>query len=138
MRKMILRKRVASSTEFRNMQTEIQLQGLEFFARHGLYPEENRLGNRFRVDVHFVLDVPFDPDGFEIGNTIDYAGVYAVVKAEMETICPLLESLGQRMIRRITAQFPGLLRVDVAVSKANPSIGGLCEWVRVNSHWEKS
>jgi len=130
--------RAVSLIEFRIMQTEIQLQGLEFFSGHGLYPEENRLGNRFRVDVHLVLDVPFDPDGFEIGNTIDYAGVYAAVKVEMETICPLLESLGQRMIRRITNQFPGILCVDVAVSKANPSIGGLCEWVRVNSHWEKS
>jgi dihydroneopterin aldolase len=130
--------KAASSTEFKIMQTEIQLQGLEFFATHGLYKEENRLGNRFRVDVHLLLDVPFDPDDFRIENTIDYAGVYAVVKAEMETECPLLESLGQRMIRRITCQFPDLLRVDVAVSKANPSIGGLCEWVRVNSHWETS
>lgn len=130
--------KAASSTEFKIMQTEIQLQGLEFFATHGLYKEENRLGNRFRVDVHLLLDVPFDPDDLRIENTIDYAGVYAIVKAEMETVCPLLESLGQRMIRRITSQFPDLLRLDVAVSKANPSIGGLCEWVRVNSHWEKS
>jgi dihydroneopterin aldolase len=119
------------------MQTEIHLQGLEFFASHGLYPEENRLGNRFRVDVHLVLDVPFEPDDIRIENTIDYAEVYVVVKAQMETVCPLLESLGQRMIRRITTQFPGLLRVDVTVSKANPAIGGLCEWVRVNSRWEK-
>lgn len=120
------------------MQTEIQLQGLEFFGNHGLYPEEKRLGNRFRVDVRIMIEVPFVGENLNMEDTIDYALIYGEVKAEMEQACTLLEILGQRIIQRVTARFPELLQVDVAIAKANPAFGGLCDWVRVNSHWEKS
>jgi dihydroneopterin aldolase len=125
--------KVAFSTGSDGMLTEIQLQNLEFFSYHGLYPGEKKEGNRFRVDVKISLDVPFQPTSEDLSSTIDYAQVYALVKSEMDLPCALLESLSQRIISRINAAFPRIIRLEVAISKANPAIGGLCDWVKVSS-----
>ncbi len=120
------------------MLTEIHLDGMEFHAFHGLYPEEKRLGNRFIVDVKMYLRIPFNPDNEDLSLTVDYAGVYALLKEEMSIPCPLLESLGQRICGRISNAFPLVERMEVSIAKANPAIGGLCRQVRVSSNWEKS
>ena len=31
---------------------QIKIENLEIFANHGVYPEENRLGQKFLVDVY--------------------------------------------------------------------------------------
>lgn len=120
------------------MQTTIHLQGLDFFAFHGLYPEEKKEGNRFRVDVIICLPVAPDPDNEDVAKTVDYSKVYGLIKTEMEKPCALLESLTQRIINRITASFPQIHQLEVSVSKANPSLGGLCEWVKVSRCWQKT
>jgi dihydroneopterin aldolase len=119
------------------MQTEIVLEGLDFFGYHGLYPQEQKEGNRFRVDVKMELDCPFRPEGLVLDETIDYAIVYELIKTEMEQACPLLESLSQRICQAIYKRFPQLNHLEVSLAKANPGIGGLCQWVRVKSIWKK-
>jgi dihydroneopterin aldolase len=120
------------------MLTEIYLKNLSFFAFHGLYPEEKKDGNRFMVDVKIRLQVPPDPENEDLSVTVDYARVYSLIQAEMERPCALLESLCQRIILRITNFFPEIQELEVSVAKANPAIGGLCEWVKVSQTWQKS
>ena len=50
------------------MKTEIHLQGMEFHAFHGVYPEEKKLGNRFRVDVLMKLDVALQPENEDLSR----------------------------------------------------------------------
>ena len=57
---------------------EIALLGLEFYGRHGVMPEEGRLGARFVVDLW--LSVPFEGKGDRLEETVDYAAVYALVE----------------------------------------------------------
>lgn len=119
------------------MQTEILLQGMEFHAYHGVYPEEKKLGNRFRVELKMMLDVPFNPGKEDLSATVDYAVVYAILKKEMDIPTALLESLGQRICREISTAFSEIEEIRISVSKANPAIGGHCEWVTVSSSWKK-
>ena len=119
------------------LKTEILLQGLDFQAFHGVYPEEKLLGNRFRVDLKIQVEVPFNPLNEDLGNTVDYAIVYNLVKREMENPCKLLETLGQRICNSVAVEFPSVLSIETSISKANPAIGGLCNWVTVTTHWTK-
>jgi dihydroneopterin aldolase len=119
------------------MKTEIHLQGMEFHAFHGVYPEEKKLGNRFRVDVLMKLDVAFQPENEDLSRTVDYSVVYSILKSKMENATPLLESLGQGICRELAATFPIINEMEVSIAKANPAIGGLCEWVKVRSIWTK-
>ena len=120
------------------LKTEILLQGLDFHAFHGVYPEEKLLGNRFRVDIKMQLEVPFNPINEDLSHTVDYAIVYNLVKKEMDIPCKLLETLGQKICNAIAVEFPSVFSIETSISKANPAIGGLCEWVSVKTHWLKS
>ena len=42
-------------------QDRIILEGMEFYAYHGAMPEENRLGQRFVVDLILTLDLTMRP-----------------------------------------------------------------------------
>ena len=70
----------------------IHLTDLRFFAYHGLYKEEQVLGNEFAI----TIEVGFTPSKFpivHIVDTINYALVYELVKKRMKIATPLLETI---------------------------------------------
>ena len=61
----------------------ICLNEVVFFGYHGLYADEKKLGNTYKVDVH----IDFTPKVSiidQLDQTIDYVHVYALVKKRME------------------------------------------------------
>lgn len=115
--------------------TEIYLEGLEFYAHHGWYSEEQSLGNRFQVDLKIGADVDKAGASDQIQLTVDYVAVYKLVSEVMNVKFKLLETLGQRIISEIRTHFPQVNRVEVTISKFNPPISGLCKRVAVTSKW---
>ncbi|MCR8556297.1 dihydroneopterin aldolase [Mucilaginibacter sp. BJC16-A38] len=102
----------------------IALHGAEFFAFHGFYPEEQKLGTRFIVDV----DVSFAPvknlKDDEISNTVDYERVYGIVEAEMKKTSKLIETVAQAIANEIKSQFPFTDSIRVSLKKMNPPLNG--------------
>jgi len=99
----------------------IQLHELKFFARHGIHSEEQLLGNSFELN----LDVLYDEkdDGFEdVGDTIDYAILFEIVKMHMKEPSPLLEKVCQKIIIEIKNTFPFVSEIMVSLYKLNPPI----------------
>lgn len=104
----------------------IALEGMSFFAHHGLYEEEKQHGNHFEVDLkvdtgHFELSASDD-----ILHTLDYVQLYRVVTEVMATRVDLLETLVLGIGRKVVAEFKGIHSVEVKVSKLNPPLGGPC------------
>jgi dihydroneopterin aldolase len=58
----------------------IILRGMQFFAYHGMNPEEKKQGQSFIVDVEMTLDVERAGREDAIAHTVDYAKVYADVR----------------------------------------------------------
>lgn len=105
---------------------KVALEGMEFYARHGYYEEERKIGNKYSVDVE--LDVDFTDAAMEdkLDGTVNYERVYEVVAEVMNIDAQLLEHLAGKMIRQIRDEFPQINAVKVKVSKYNPPIKGLC------------
>jgi len=117
--------------------TEIFLEGLEFYAHHGYYVEEQSLGNRFQVDLKIVTFAPKEGYHEKLSLTVDYVKVYALINSQMKIKFKLLETLGERIIQDIVEHFQMIEKVEVTISKFNPPISGLCKRVAVKSSWEK-
>lgn len=104
----------------------ILLEEMEFFAFHGYYEEEQKIGNKYsvtlRVETNFVNGAKND----DLAGTINYEGLYAIVKQVMGTPSKLLEHLGQQIIEKIQADYGSQTEVEVSISKHNPPIGGIC------------
>ena len=104
---------------------QITLEGMEFFAHHGVSDEEQQTGNRYSVDVCIHTDLDASSVSDDLADTVDYGTVYTVVAEEMKQSSRLLEHLAYRIIRRLEEEFSGLAHVIVHVSKYNPPVGGV-------------
>jgi dihydroneopterin aldolase len=111
--------------------SQIAIEGMEFFAYHGCFPEEQIIGNKFIVDVWMEVDTREAADSDNLSQTVNYQHVYEVIKKEMEVTSKLLEHLGQRIINAVCAGFPSVEKISVKVSKLNPPIGGKVDRVSV-------
>ena len=109
----------------------IALEGMEFHAYHGCFAEEQVTGNTFFVDIYFDTDTSVAEDTDDLNETVNYAEVYEIIKAQMELKSKLLEHVGKRIIDAITKRFPEVETIELKVSKMNPPIGGKVDNVSV-------
>ena len=114
---------------FKPIQTSIQLHNLEFYAYHGLLPQERVVGGHYRVDVELSLTPPLRALTEDvIDDTVNYAEVYALIRQQMELPVNLLEHLAHRITKGLYAQFPQIQAVRLSVTKVTPPISGIaCE-----------
>ena len=110
-------------------QSIIELRGLQFFAFHGVLPEEREQGNAFVVDLSLETDISRAVRTDALDDTINYAAAYEVVKREMDISSLLLEHVCGRIAEALLSSFDALQRVTVCVVKKNPPIdgAGVCE-----------
>ncbi|SDD27642.1 dihydroneopterin aldolase [Mucilaginibacter pineti] len=102
----------------------IALQGAEFFAYHGFYPEEQKLGCRYLVDIEvgFVPQAAIMAD--ELDNTVDYEKLYIIACEEMKHTRKLIETVGQGILDKIIGKYPFVKTIHVAIKKVNPPLMG--------------
>lgn len=109
----------------------VSLEGMEFFARHGFYAEEQKLGNRYGVDISVEAAIETAAYDDQITGTVNYEVLYRIVREEMEKPSRLLEHVAGRIIERVFRDLPAIHSVEVSISKFNPPVGGICERSRV-------
>lgn len=115
----------------------IELEEMKFWAFHGCLETERKKGNLFLVDFKGEMDITKASESDHLEDTVNYARIYDIVKAQMEVPSDLLELVAGRIKRAITAEFPEFERFSVRVSKHNPPVNGPVEWSRVTIKYEK-
>ena len=102
----------------------IILEGLVFYAYHGINPEERALGQRFVIDVALELDLRPAGQSDDLGSTVNYATVYRIVERAIEgPACNLIEALAERIAQGALAEAGGSA-VRVRVGKPWAPIKG--------------
>ena len=80
----------------------IHLEDLAFFAYHGLYEEEAKLGQRFHVDLTCWVDLQKVCETDEYADTVCYASLLKTVEtAVTETRFKMIERLAARVIEAV-------------------------------------
>lgn len=115
----------------------IHLRGLEFYAFHGVLPEEQTLGQRFTTDLDLYMDLRPAGRSDEVKDTINYAEVYQAVR-ECSEGGPfrLLEHLAEQIAQTILSRF-ACSEVRVEVHKPQAPIPGIFQDVSVEIRREK-
>ena len=101
----------------------VALEGILFYAFHGFYEEEQKIGNYFLVDVY--VDAPLEKaaKGDELAATVNYETIYQVCRLEMDRPSKLLEHVARRIIDRIVYLCTGIEQIRVRIAKQNPPMG---------------
>ncbi len=100
---------------------------MRFYAYHGVLPQEREIGNVFVVNMTLDADITAACRSDEVGDTINYAEVFELVKAEMQQPSKLLEHLAGRIMERVITVFPQISTVSVSVAKMHPPVNGEME-----------
>ena len=113
----------------------IRLEGMKFYAFHGVLPQENLVGANFYVDLKLKTDFTKAAETDELEGTVSYADIHTAVKEEMNIPSKLLEHVCQRIARRLFHDFPTVETIDIRLSKENPPIGACAESIGVEVHY---
>ncbi|MCC9137902.1 dihydroneopterin aldolase [Pontibacter silvestris] len=111
---------------------QIALEGMEFFAFHGYYDEEQRIGNKYGIDLFINTDLQRAAESDDLDETVNYEVLYNLVLEEMKVPARLLEHLGHRIIDKVYDRFTFVQSVKINVYKFNPPLGGICKWAKVS------
>jgi len=104
---------------------KIIMNQMEFYGYHGVYRQENELGQRFLVDLIMETDLKQAGLTDDLVYTVDYSQAYTCVKEIMEgEPRKLVEKLGEEIADAILSKFEIVERVTVKIVKPNPPIHG--------------
>lgn len=103
----------------------IALEGMHFFAFHGYYDEEQKMGCDFILDVYVTADVKMAAAKDDLEGTVNYEMVYFICKSEMKKTSRMIETVAQRILDRLCNLLSEKAkRVRVRLRKMNPPLGG--------------
>ncbi len=101
----------------------IRIRDLRFFGRHGVLPEENRLGQPFLVSLSLEADLEPAGRSDDLTRSIDYRKLVRLAGEVVEgPPVRLLETLAERIAARVLNTFPIVRSVTVEVGKPNPPL----------------
>lgn len=111
---------------------KIILKGMEFYAYHGVMKEEQRLGQRFIVDITMILSLQEAGETEVLSKTVNYAEVYELCKSiVMTSSVQLIERLAWLINKDVMHRYPQIVQVITTVHKPSAPVGGLFNDVSV-------
>lgn len=104
---------------------EVFLEGLRFYAFHGVNPEEQVLGQRFVVDVRIETNLRPAGRSDDLELTTSYSAVFKRVRAVVEGAPRrLIETVAEEIAAALLADFPAAETVSVSVRKPEVPMKG--------------
>lgn len=101
----------------------IILKDLGFYGYHGVFAEEEKLGQRFFIDLELGADLSAPAATDRLSTGISYADIYDVVKATFEAKrTKMLEALAQNICDQLFASFQGVTWVVIRIRKPEAPI----------------
>ncbi|MDY0410020.1 dihydroneopterin aldolase [Virgibacillus soli] len=117
---------------------KIILSGMQFYGYHGLFPEENKLGQRFQVNVELYTNLKKAGESDNMEDSIHYGHVYDIIRKIVEgEVKNLLEAVAEHIAKDLLASFELLQACRVNVVKLDPPIPGHFGPVAVEIYREK-
>lgn len=113
------------------METFILLENVAFYANHGVFRQENTVGNNFLINLK-IKTISTDPNlTDDIDDTVSYADVFNIVKQEMAIPSKLLEHVGARIIKKLRDFSSKIGEIELKISKQNPPLGGQVQYASI-------
>jgi len=114
------------------MQFTIRLENCAFFARHGVYSEEERLGLRFFVDAVLRVEAGKGLSNDDIEETVDYGVAFSLIEEIVTgTRRYLIEALALDISKAMLKSFASVQHVEITIRKPNAPVQGILDYVEV-------
>lgn len=97
------------------------LRRMVYYGYHGVFPEENKLGQKFYVDLDLRLDLSRAAKSDDVADTVNYAEIHELVKEIVEGApVKLIEALADKIATAVLGTYTIIHEAEVSVTKPNP------------------
>jgi dihydroneopterin aldolase len=111
---------------------KIILTRMEFYGYHGVFAEENKLGQRFYVDAELILSLEKAGRTDHIDDTVNYAEAVFLIQNIVEgRTFKLIEALATCIASELLQTYTSINEVTVRVIKPHPPFNVHFEGVTV-------
>lgn len=102
---------------------KVALKDVRFFAYHGFYPEEQKIGSVFYVDIAVELPLTGNANDM-LTDTINYEQLFLLAKTEMAKPSKLIETVAQHLLDHLVESFSTIQTASVCIRKQRPPLAG--------------
>jgi dihydroneopterin aldolase len=118
------------------MKYVIRLVNCAFFARHGVFDEEERMGQRFFVDAELTVDAGDALRDDTIAGTVDYGAAFGVIESIVTGKRRyLIEALALDVATALSDRFAEIVKAEITIRKPNAPVNGILDHVEVRLAW---
>ncbi|CAH0169028.1 Dihydroneopterin aldolase [Peribacillus frigoritolerans] len=104
---------------------KIYVNKMEFYGYHGVFPEETKLGQRFKVDLIVQTDLAKAGKSDKLEDSINYGELYEVCKNVVEgEPFKLVEAVAEKIASELLNKYSSIETCTVKVYKPDPPIAG--------------
>lgn len=120
----------------KNMDTwTVAIERMRVYAYHGVEPQERVVGNEFEVSLAVEVDATDAASGDDVGLTVSYADLAAIVSEEMAQPSQLLEHVAARIRNAVCGRFQAVVAGRVTVAKLTPPMPADVASASVTLRW---
>lgn len=105
---------------------------MRFYASHGCYDTEQKVGTRFLVDLTALYNGEKAAHSDSIDDAVSYLTIYECVRGEMMIPSHLLENVALRILETLGSKFPQIESAEISITKIAPPLGGDIQGVSVS------
>lgn len=111
---------------------KIFVNGMQFYGYHGVLPEENKLGQRFIVDLTVCLNLKRAGQTDDLSYSINYAELYTLCKEVVEgEASQLIEAVAEKIADALLINYKDINNCTIKITKPDPPIAGHLESVAI-------
>jgi len=108
------------------------------FARHGVLPEEERLGQRFYISLDCRLDLAEAGRSDDVAHTVSYADLAQIaVATATERRFALIEALAEAIAQTCISRFSRIERIRVRIDKPSAPIPTVLDYAAIEIERER-
>lgn len=109
----------------------IRITNMQFHTYNGVYPEEQKLGQRLSIDVELRLPIELQVQHDDLQETVDYGAVYKTVAAFVTTHhYQLIEMLANQLLAELKRRF-AVSGITLRIRKGAVPINGIFDTVEI-------
>ncbi len=117
---------------------KILMNQMTFYGYHGLFPEENKLGQRFIVDLELELDLKKAGETDDMNESVNYGHIYNETQKIVEGQAKqLVETVAEDIASTMLDTFQKVQAIKVKVIKPDPPIPGHYDSVAIEIYRER-
>ena len=120
---------------------QIKIKDLVVFANHGVYPEENEMGQKFVISATLYTDTRYAGKKDRLEGSIDYGkATYLIYSCVKDHTFKLIETVAETVAETLLLNIEYLDKVDIEVKKPWAPIGLPLETasVSISRGWHKA